>query len=69
MLVEEQEWGAYLAVHFEPNITLGFPFDHWADGHQTDDEGLPFLDGYMHLFSDFRTPQEVPGWNHTKNTL
>ena len=54
-LVNERRRSVYLSIYFEPNVSLGLAFDNRTDGHQTDDESLPFLDGYVHLLSDLWT--------------
>ena len=59
----------YLAIDFKPNISLSMAFDHRTDGHQTNDEGLSFLDRDVHLLPDIWTSQEVPSWNHADNVL
>ena len=64
--VEEKR---YLAIDFKPNISLSFTLNHRTDSHQADNESLPFLDRDVHFFSNVWTPQEVPGWDHTGNTL
>ena len=69
MFVSEWNRSAYLAIDFKPNISLGLAFNYWTDSHQADNEGLPFLDRDVHFLSNVWTPQEVPGWDHTGNTL
>jgi hypothetical protein len=69
MHIREQKRSGYLPIDFKPNISLSPTFNHWTDSHQADNEGLPFLNGDMHLLSDIRTPEEVPAWNHAYNVV
>ena len=54
----------YLAIDFEPDVTLGAALNDGSYCHQTDDEGLPFFDRDVHLLSGGRATQKVPRGNH-----
>jgi hypothetical protein len=45
----------YLSIDFEPNVPLSTTFDNRANGHETNDECLSLLNGYMHLLPDIWT--------------
>ena len=59
---------AYLAVDLKPDIALSTTLDDRTNRHETDDEGLPFLDVNHHLLADIRTGKEVSR-RHDAGTL
>ena len=55
----------YLAVDFEPDVTLGTALNDGSYCHQTDDEGLSLFDSNVHLFPGGWATQKVPRGKHT----
>lgn len=55
----------YLSIDFEPNVALSTTFDNRANGHETNDESLSFLNRNMHFLPDIWTAQEITSGNDT----